>query len=417
MVRESGSKLDVERLDRCLAQLNSGEADLETLLARPEPVEGQADELRTLLRVAALVRATPQPTPSPEAKEEGRRRLVRAAMERRRRQAAPAPSFRGVLERVAAAWQSLVQPRPALRRATVLIVALVMVLALTSAGVTRAAATSLPDSPLYPVKLATEKIQLILTPSMVGKARLHIAFGERRLWETQALAEKGQGVDERVLQAMLDHTTSALEAIAQLPAEEREPLLGDFASLAEKEWMILKELKERIPPADHPPVDEAITISAQNQELAEEAQENPELLPMPSPTSTATLTVAKPTLTPTVAKPTATPKEPTSTPKPTATPQPTEVKIISLPTVEPTVTPTPEPTEPPTTPTVAPTETPTAAPTATTEPVGMTPVPSEPSPTPEPPTPEPTPTPQPPEPSPTPTEPVEIPPIPPTPAP
>jgi hypothetical protein len=386
------SELDVERLDQYLAQLNSGEADLETLL------EGQADELQTLLKVAALVRATPHPTPSPEAVEAGRRRLMRAVMEKRKEQAAPAPSFGSYLDRVAAALRGFARPRVALRPATVLIVALVMVLALTSAGVTRAAANSLPDSPLYSVKLATEQIQLVLTPSMAGKARLYITFGERRLRETQALAEKGQSVHEGVLQAMRDQNARALEAITQLPEAERQPLLADFASLAEKEWMILKELKERIPPDDHPPVDEAIAASAQDQELAEEAQKKPEATPEPSPTSTVTLTVTKPKPTPTVVtavKPTAQPTKPTSTPEPTKpTPKPTEepeeLTIGTLPTEKPTATPTPEkptsaPTAVPTTVVPTATEVPTVPPTLTTE-IVVPPPPTEapPSPTPKP---------------------------------
>jgi hypothetical protein len=390
------SELDVERLDQYLAQLNSGEADLETLL------EGQADELQTLLKVAALVRATPHPTPSPQAVQAGRRRLMRAVVEKRREQAAPAPSVGNYVDRVAAAWRGFARPRVALRPATVLIVALVMVLALTSAGVTRAAANSLPDSPLYSVKLATEQIQLVLTPSMAGKARLYITFGERRLRETQALAEKGQPVHEGVLQAMRDQNARALEAITRLPEAERQPLLADFASLAEEEWMVLRDLKERIPPDDHPPVDEAITASAEDQELAEEAQKKPESLPEPSPTSTVTLTVTKPQPIPTVVtavKPTPQPTKPTSTPeppKPTPKPTPEELTIGTLPTEKPTATPTPEkptsaPTSVPTT--VVPTA--TEAPTPTTQ-IVVPPPPAEASPSPEPteipstPTPEPT---------------------------
>lgn len=426
MAREDGSRLDVELLDRYLAQLNSGEADLETLLARPGLAGGEADELRALLKVAALVRATPQPTPSPEAVEAGRRRLLRAVMEKRRQRAAPAPSVGGTLDRVAAALQSLWQPRAPLRRATVLIVALVMVLALTSGGVTRAAANSLPNSPLYPVKLVTEQIRLVLTPSMTGKARLHIAFGERRLRETQALAEKGQRVDEGALQAMLAQNDRALEAIGLIPEEERQPLLDDFASLAEEEWRVLMQMRERIPPADHAPVDEAIAASAQNQELAEEAQKSLDVLPMPSPTSTVTQTVARPT--PTAVKPTATAVKPTDKPKPTEPPptpqptvKPTRVGVVSLPTVEPIATPTTEKltptTEKPTpTPTVAPTKAPTPTPTEaapTLTPTQVVVIPTGPTPI------EPTATQEPTEPPPTPTKPAGVlpPPVPPTPTP
>lgn len=396
MQQRSKSGLDAELLDRILSQLNSGEADLETLLARSELAEGQADELRTLVRVAALVQEAPQPVASPEAREAGRRQLLRAVMEKRRERAVPAPSFRDYVERLGGALQALWRPRAPLRRATVLVTALVIVVALSSLGVTRAAAGSLPDSPLYPIKLATEQVQLALTPSPEGKARLHIAFGERRLQEALALAEKGRGVNEGVLAAMLDHNKRALGAIARLPQQERVPLLADFASLAEKEWMTLQQVKQRVPSSDQAAVDEAIAASAQNQALAEAAQKNPDLLPTPSPTPT--LTAVKLTPTDTAVKPTAKPVKPSPTAvEPTAKPTsvPTRGPVVGeqpIP-IEPSVTPTAKPTATPTMekkPTAVPTETPMATPTPTYQ-VVVPPPPTEipPSPTPEP-TPRPT---------------------------
>jgi Galactose oxidase-like, Early set domain/Carboxypeptidase regulatory-like domain/Kelch motif len=123
-----------------------------------------------------------------------------------------------------------------------------------------------------------------------------------------------------------------------------------------------------------------------------ESTDDPQLIvdltagPAPTPTPTATPTVA-PTATPTTA-PTATP-----TSAPTATPSTTPT---TTPTVAPTATPTVAPTSPPTiaptaTPTIAPTATPTIAPTPTptVAPTATPTVAPTPTPTPTPPSPPP----------------------------
>jgi len=347
-------KRDFEHvLDECLSQLNTGlgpdRVDLEAVLARhPE----HAAALRPLLQTAMLVREAPQPPLSPAAKAAGRRLLLSAVARKRREMAALQPS---PWERALSFLSQLsLQPKN-LQLARAVVTLSLIALLLASVGVIKVAANSLPDSPLYPVKLTAEQVRLFLTPAPAGKARLYMSYAERRLEEARALWEAGKGLDEETLQAMQMESFRALMAIGQASEEHRPGLLADFASLAESQRAILEEMRLEASPSEREAVEEAIAASEESKRVAAEAMEEPSrlLTPIPSPTETAT---PEPTASPTATatskpkhKPTATPVPPTPTPvPPTPTPAPTvtptpEVAVPTIePTVEPAATPTPE---------------------------------------------------------------------------
>jgi hypothetical protein len=62
---------------------------------------------------------------------------------------------------------------------------------MASGGLVVAAGTSMPDSPLYSVKLAVEQMQINLTFSDLGKANLYASFADRRVSEIMHMAQKG----------------------------------------------------------------------------------------------------------------------------------------------------------------------------------------------------------------------------------
>ncbi|MGA9349172.1 MAG: DUF5667 domain-containing protein [Anaerolineae bacterium] len=390
-------------LDECLSQLNTGEFGLEEVLARYPEHEA---ELRPLLRTAMLVRQVPQAVPSPEAKAAGRQRLLSAVAKKRREKAVARPGLLRRMERSAAILvQPLVRPQRQSLRLAQAVAALLIIVSLVSAGTLRVAAGSLPDSPLYPIKLATERVQLALTTTAASRARLHMSYSERRLEEARALLEAGKGLSEATLQAMKSENSGALTAIGQASEEERLNLLADFALLTGNQQETLEGIKAGAPPSDQGAVEEALEASEEHQWIATGAMIEPDLLltpsPMPRPTDTATpvpptdtvaayahaetpvpvptATPVPPTATP-IPKPTAEPTA-TSVPAPTETPVPTpQVEVPVQPTMEPTATPTPQvevPSQPavepsvepsPTltaTPSPMPTVTPTSTPTAT----------------------------------------------------
>jgi hypothetical protein len=89
----------------------------------------------------------------------------------------------------------------------------------------------MPDSILYPVKLATENVQLALTTSDIGRARLCAGFADRRVDEIIYMAEKGDPHEIEVLTERLDDRLDRLVLlVSELDGEGAENFLGASGS-------------------------------------------------------------------------------------------------------------------------------------------------------------------------------------------
>ena len=130
----------------------------------------QAAELKPLLETVLSVKEASAVEPRPEFKARARYRFRSALAEKAAPKRRP---FFGWLPRWATA------------------LAIVLVVLLAGGGTVVAASNSMPDSILYPVKLATEKVQLALTTSQLGKARLCADFADKRVAEIIYMADRG----------------------------------------------------------------------------------------------------------------------------------------------------------------------------------------------------------------------------------
>ncbi len=182
-------------LDECLERLLvKGETIEQCLRSYPE----QADELEPLLQTALTTKEASAIQPRPEFRAKARYQFHSALQEIEQKRRLP---FLG--------WQP--------RWATA--VAIVLVLLLVGSGTVAAAGNSMPDNPLYPVKLATEQVRLTLTRSDMGKAELYAKLADKRVVEIIFMANKGdaqqveattQRLNERLV--MLARSASALKA-------------------------------------------------------------------------------------------------------------------------------------------------------------------------------------------------------------
>jgi hypothetical protein len=182
-------------LDECLERVLHKGATVEQCLAGyPE----YAADLEPLLRTALAASDAAAVKPRPEFRERARYQFQAALREM---EAKPVrSSFR---------WQ----PRWAVA------VSAVVILLLAGSGTVAAASSSLPDEPLYPVKLATETVQLRLTLSALSKAKLYVKFADRRVAEIVKMADKGK--TEQV-ERLTQNLNSKLVAAADLS----EPVSG-----------------------------------------------------------------------------------------------------------------------------------------------------------------------------------------------
>ncbi len=243
-------------LDECLHEMSIRGESIESCLQRYPQHAGQ---LAPLVQVADHIRKSNHPTLSAPAARAIEQRLLKRTAELR-------PS---------GAKSSLSLPfalRPLMTVAATLVVILALVLA-GGGGIVYASTESLPGSPLYGIKRATEQVQLFLVPTKIGRAELHIKFAQRRLEEVQALAEiKGQ-VDEEALAAMAEETELALEEMGKAPAQDQATLLNKLLSLTERQQSVLKRVKAEAPEAAQKGLNRALEASQRGHERAREALE------------------------------------------------------------------------------------------------------------------------------------------------
>ena len=180
-------------LDDCLERLAKGESIEQCLESYPE----QAVQLEPLLRTAQVTREASAILPRAEFK-------ARARYE-----------FHSVLQAEVAKKRL---PLFSLRRGWVMALMVTSILLVSGGGTALAASNSMPDSSLYPVKLATEQVQLALTPSDVGKARLCTVLADRRVVEIIYMAAKG---DTQCVEAVTQRLDKRLATLAILVSVEK----------------------------------------------------------------------------------------------------------------------------------------------------------------------------------------------------
>ncbi len=95
------------------------------------------------------------------------------------------------------------------------VVAIVLGLVLAGSGTVAAANYSMPDEPLYPVKLTVEQVQMRLTFSELGRAKLSDRLVARRVTEIIYMASKGNARQVRDVTKRMD------EGLAKLALAEK----------------------------------------------------------------------------------------------------------------------------------------------------------------------------------------------------
>ena len=225
-------------LDECLNQLLAEDEEAEESLAQ--------SHLQPLLRLAREIEALPHPEPNPRALRATQSRVREAAI-LKKEEARRGGLFPGWLtgRRVSLAFTR--------------VLAAVVAMAVIGFGTVAASADSLPNSPLYPVKRTTERVQLFLTFSPGGKAQLHLFFAERRLNETMGLMSCCHSVDDAILMAMLEETDLAINIICTLPMPEAEPLLNKAAELTAYQHDCLSQIRGEVSTNEWCMLDEAIS--------------------------------------------------------------------------------------------------------------------------------------------------------------
>jgi hypothetical protein len=200
-------------LDECLVAMQRGDS-LDTCLDR---YPYHADRLRPLLSLADNVRRTPPSLPRPWPQANAWQRVRQRADDLR----TPQPGVR--LQLPIMAWL-----RPVAITAAVLAAFFG-----TTGGLALAAQNSLPDSPLYRVKLATEEVRLLLVFDDMHEAEILIDQSDERMDEILTLARQDKPIPGNVLSALRNRNERTGNILANHP--EESDLLNTFAQQSERQ--------------------------------------------------------------------------------------------------------------------------------------------------------------------------------------
>jgi len=206
---------------------------LERLLVNGETIEQclqsypkYASELKPLLETALITQEATAIEPRPEFRDKARYQFYSALQEMEPKKS-----------RFFFSWQ----PRWAMA------VAAVLILLMVGSGTVYAASRSMPDDFLYPVKLATEQVQLLLTPSALGKAELYAKLADKRVVEIVRMADESKPEQIELTAQRLD---AHLNKIADL-ADAQEVVAGEavMAPMFEKA-VVPEEAEAAVPPEE-----------------------------------------------------------------------------------------------------------------------------------------------------------------------
>jgi len=260
-------------LDKCLSQIKAGRVDIDSCLAQhPE----YADQLRPLLETAILLWQKPQPQARSEAISRGEQLLSERVLGKRPGKALRKESVKTMNDKIGIGGgprrrSSFLPPR--WRPQWVAVVASVLALFIFSGGIVAASNDSMPGEILYPAKIAAENARLALTPSEEGRARLHIAFAERRMDEIAEMSKRGQTKQVvKLTPALAQHLEEAGQVISDAgESQVTQELKTSLEESADQQLAILEEAFQQSTEDTKPLIAQALEASAESYGLALEA--------------------------------------------------------------------------------------------------------------------------------------------------
>ena len=193
-----------EKLDRLIESVAHGERDLASI---------RDEKLREAVHVAIRMRMN---------SERGLDALARARI-RDRVLGSIQPRRATFVDRAIVAFEMMAKPAPYALRG----IAVGAICIATVAAATVASAETLPNDPLYSMKLASEDLRLTFALSAEDRASVQLSIAEHRLAEAEVLATSGR--DEDTLVVSSTYSQQIAEAAAELA--ELEALQPEVVAL------------------------------------------------------------------------------------------------------------------------------------------------------------------------------------------
>jgi hypothetical protein len=245
-------------LAQCLQEIERGEGTVAECLARyPE----RQDALAPLLDVAVVLRAAPEVTLGGSFRQVARRRLLDRL-----------PSRQPVTfpDRLAARWQSSLEPIWIKRPAGILVLVSIVLAVLIGGGrVASASGRALPGDVLYPVKVAAEDVRLSFADDEAA-FHLYLEFSGTRVHEMERLATVERFEDVPVaanrLERQLRSAADVAQAVGVRDAARSRDLAEELALSAASHRGRLAELLEAVPASVRSVIEQALEAAVEDAE-------------------------------------------------------------------------------------------------------------------------------------------------------
>ncbi|HEY83794.1 MAG TPA: hypothetical protein G4N96_01585 [Chloroflexi bacterium] len=269
-----------DALDQALNHLQTGEASSKILAANPDLVENLAPLLETGASLQAL-RAVEMP--SGQALAADRRDFLD---EISAFASPPVPiSFVARLK----GWMDHFFPKQIptpnvapkeQRQMSALLIKTVLVFGMifgSAGGAAAMAAESLPNSRLYPLKLAMENAHLSMADTPAKQAELHLELTQIRAQEMAELAQQGNTPDASTMTRLQHHLEQAFIQAAQTPEPVMAGLLLQAQTILETQAQNLGKFQEHINEPTHTALQKASQLLHQAGQEAAEGIEAPKV--------------------------------------------------------------------------------------------------------------------------------------------
>ena len=245
-----------DSLDAALEQLRAGKSVADVLANCPT----QAETLNPLLMAATALEAIQAvEMPAPEAQLADRNEFL-AQIDHMQAQPVSLELLvrlnRWIAHQIPHLAPGSTFHRKEQRRMSALLVKATLIFSMifgSAGGAAALAANSLPDSPLYPAKLAMEQARLAMAADPAEQASLYLDMARTRSQEMQRLALAGEVPDESTQLRLREHLNQALQLAAQLPEEDMLGLLTRARQMLQNQEQELSQTQTRVAePAQEP---------------------------------------------------------------------------------------------------------------------------------------------------------------------
>jgi len=252
-------------LDKCINELREGKSIEDCLRNYPK----FRDELKSLVKIVDNLKSFQTPSLPFIKKAELKEELLSSIRKAKSEQPEAAEP------RLGFDWRQIHFARPAF--AVIGIIAFLIV----SGTLVYASSFSSPSSPLYPIKMAVERVRLALASDPEQKAELHLKFAEQKIEEIEKVAESKKNVELKLKidEIKKDYQENITQA-TQIAISKKDPkLLKDCQKSISQNQVALKKIQTKIPKEDKAstePIKSALTASREQENQILSLQESPQ---------------------------------------------------------------------------------------------------------------------------------------------